>query len=93
MTDRSLKMSSRLLAELLAGKRSIEEVHKLQRWRFKVDPQDNRATLNQFERWLDEGRLPISIKVEPDPDGTDDWVEFEFGEPDPAVSPFRVREK
>ena len=93
MSDCSLKMSSRLLVELLAGKRSIEEVHKLQRWRFKADPQDNRATLNQFERWLDEGRLPISIKVEPDPDGTDDWVEFEFGEPDPAVSPFRVPEK
>jgi hypothetical protein len=90
MSNRSLKISSRLLLELLAGKRSIGEVHKLQHWRFKADPQDNRSTLNQFERWLDEGRLPVAITVERDPEGSDDWVEFEFGDPDPAVSPFKV---
>jgi hypothetical protein len=91
MTDRSLTMSCRLLVELLAGRRSMEEVQRLQRWRFKSDPSDDRSTLNQFERWLDEGRMPKSITIDPDPDGSDDWVTFEFSEPDAAVSPFRVR--
>lgn len=93
MTNRSLTMSSRLLMEVLAGKRSMAEVHKLQRWRFKSDPPNDRDTLNQFELWLDEGRLPTAITVEADPEGTDDWVTFEFGEPDAAISPFRIPDR
>jgi hypothetical protein len=93
MSRSSLKMSSRLLVEVLAGRRSIKELHKFHRWRFPSDPQDNNTMVNPFARWLSEGKLPVSIVVEADPEGTDDWVEFKFGEPDPAVSVFRVPEQ
>lgn len=90
MTDRSLKISSRLLVEVLAGRRPIEELYRFQGWRSIAAPQDDMTMPNPFERWLSEGRLPVEMNVEPDPEGTDDWIEFKFGDPDPAVSRFRV---
>lgn len=90
MSRNSLSMSSRLLVEVLAGRRSCEELNRLQRWRSADEPADNERFLNPFERWLSEGRLPVSIAVEQEPEGTDDTITFKFGDPDAAVSPFRV---
>jgi len=91
MSDRSLTISSRLLMEVLAGRRSHAEMNELQGWRSMNEPSDReRRFFNPFERWLAEGRLPVSITVEYDPDGRDDLVTFKVGEPDVAISPFRV---
>ena len=45
---------------------------------------------NPFLRNLDEGRLITKIEVEKGtPAEDDDWLIFTFGEPDPAMSPYR----
>jgi hypothetical protein len=89
----SVKLSSRMIMEVLAGRRSVEDMHQIQRLRFRSDPQDNFKTLNPFEGALEDGRLPVSIEIEPDPDGSDDWIVFHFGEPDAAVAPFKAPDR
>lgn len=89
-SNNELKMSARLVMEVLAGKRTIEQLHELQRWRSKDAPQDNHTLYNPFERWLDDGQLPIELNIEADPEGTDDMIVFKVGEPDAAISPFRL---
>jgi hypothetical protein len=47
-----------------------------------------------FERHLQQGRMITGIRVEKSEDYTDDdWLTIEFGEPDPAISPFVVKPK
>lgn len=43
---------------------------------------------NFFDLRLKRGELITSATVEHIPDEDDDWITFEFGEPDPAVAPF-----
>lgn len=78
-TDRTFKVSLRVIQELLGGRKdvkSLEVMHGLRR--------------NPFLRNLDEGRLITKIEVEQGtPAEDDDWLIFTFGEPDPAVSPYR----
>ncbi|WP_308516147.1 hypothetical protein [Sphingomonas flavescens] len=93
MSSRSLTISSRLLMEVLAGKRSHAELNSLQRWRSMSEPPDNDRFPNPFERWLAEGRLPVSLSLEQDPDGRDDMITIKVGEPDAAIAPFRVPER
>lgn len=85
MTDRSLKISVRELTELLAGRLTIEEI----RTRYADMPGRNWSFPDHFERWLDEGRLPVDVRIESGGTADDDWIEFEFGDPDPATSAFR----
>jgi len=79
LTDRTFKMSLRTIQELLGAQKDIksfEDMHGLRR--------------NPFLRHLDEGRLITKIEVEKGtPAEDDDWLIFTFGEPDPAVSPYR----
>lgn len=78
MSRKRIKISSRELMELLSGRIGIEKFNNLHEWS------------NPFELRLREGRLPKSISVvQSDDDAADDWIEFEFGDPDPAISPFR----
>jgi hypothetical protein len=77
----NVKMSARMLLELLAGKKSAAEFEQ----EFGMT-----ATENPFRRMLAQGRLISSIKVEHLPEEDDDVVTVEFGEVDPAVAPFRV---
>jgi hypothetical protein len=78
-TDRTFKVSLRIIQELLGGRKdvkSFEVMHGLRR--------------NPFLRNLDEGRLITKIEVEKGtPAEDDDWLIFTFGEPDPAMSPYR----
>jgi len=45
---------------------------------------------NPIRLRLEEGRLPSSITIIPGrEDDSDDWIEFAFGAPDPAIMPFK----
>lgn len=78
-----IKVSARAVLELLAGTQSFEDFASAHGW--------DEGQANFFKLRLDAGQLFRSIRIESlDPDGDDDWLEFEFGPPDPAVSHFRV---
>ena len=48
------------------------------------------AVLGRFLMMLQQGRLPTAVRVcSGGENEDDDWVEIEFGSPDPAISPFR----
>lgn len=89
MSDSSVKISARVLMELLAGEISLDRFNELHDWDGKPDGRGRAGFPNPFRSKLSQGRLPQVIMVEPDADCDDDWVEFKFGPPDPAISPFR----
>ena len=77
MTSRRIKMSARSVLEVLAG---------------RIKPEDfdsaNPDAVQYFARMLEQGRLLVGAKVERVSESDDDWIEFEFSEPDPAISRF-----
>lgn len=82
MSRDSVKISARAVLDLLSGRLTAEQFiadHRFQ----------NR---NIFERMLRDGRPITAARFEPSnlPEDDDDWLVFEFGEPDAAISPFRV---
>ncbi len=88
MEGSKVRIGARELAEILAGRRSIRD----DGIKFPEHRTDDvgRPNLVQamFERKLGEGRLPTSITVlHTGEDDSDDWIEFEFGDTDPAISP------
>ncbi|WP_296434617.1 MULTISPECIES: hypothetical protein [unclassified Rhizobium] len=81
-----ITISARELMEVLAGARTFDD-HD-----FKAAPDDGQkgAIRQFFAIALAEGRLPAKMSVLPSTDDDNDsWVEFEFGEPDAAITPFR----
>ena len=86
MTNNTFKISSRVLHELLAGRISSDRFMELHGW--DASQAGNGFRANLFRRALESGRMIKTIRVEPGGDKDDDWLEFEFGAPDPAVSPF-----
>jgi len=78
----SVKISARQLLEFLAGKQSIED--------FTKDLASDRLP-NPFHQMLEQGRLISSVTIEHHPENDDDTAIIEFGPPDPAVSPFRIK--
>jgi hypothetical protein len=81
-----VKISSRSVLELLAGRISTSELNRAHDWLPELGGASGR--LNPFERCLREGRLISRIGVDAAEDDSDDWLTIEFGEPDPAISPF-----
>jgi hypothetical protein len=81
MTDDEIKISTRGLLELLSGQITQERFLKLHSWA---------PMANLFEAQLNQGRLITSITIENRGERDDDWAVIRFGEPDPAISPFRV---
>jgi len=76
-----IKLSARDLLELLAG--------VLRQDAFEALP--FMARQNPFLNKLRNGQLITAMRIEKaETDSDDDWIVFEFGDPDPAVSPFRV---
>jgi hypothetical protein len=77
-----ITISSRSLAKLLAGKVTQEELY----------PDDGRNISAHafFNRQLKEGRMIVDIAVATNADEDDDWVKVKFGDPDAAISPFKV---
>lgn len=83
MSGNKIKLSSRAIMEVLSGRKSIDEFNADYDWNGNSD---NFRMTNPFENNLLNGRLPVKITVEPSDD--DDWIEFEFGERDAAISDF-----
>lgn len=88
-----IKIGARHLMELLAGRRTVEQFNQEMNFRCSVIPMNSvERTMfpNPFESALASGRLPTRITVEETGEnGRDNVLHIEFGEPDPAVSPFR----
>lgn len=87
MTSHKISVSARELMEVLAGTRTFDDTD------FKVARRGDSARgdlCRAFATALAEGRLPAQVIVLPSTDDDNDtWVEFELGEPDVAISPFR----
>lgn len=86
MTEREIKLSSRSIVELLAGKvdqRKFLEDHRL------VPSKSHPDAPSFFLRQLTEGRMIKEVRIERCSDVDDDWIVLTFGEPDPAISPFK----
>jgi hypothetical protein len=86
-----VKISARSVLELLAGRITASEINEAHDWL----PESGRGSgmLNPFERCLREGRLITRISVDTSEDEADDWLTIEFGESDPAISPFVVHNR
>lgn len=82
MAGPQIKLSSRTLADLLAGRIDQERFFK----EHGSHPFNVRAF---FEKQLAEGRMITELGVESTQEQDDDWIVLRFGEPDPAISPFR----
>ena len=90
MAGSKLRIGSREFAEILAGIRTIQDDGAKY---VNLKPTKDRRP-NIFEatvlRNLQSGRLPKTITVvKTGEDDDDDWIEIEFGDPDPAISPLR----
>jgi hypothetical protein len=83
LTGRSIRMSTKTLLEVLAGRMSIGDFAK----HYSVD---RRAAINPFTQKLQNGQMITVIKIHNQPDQDDDEVTIEFGDPDPALTSFRT---
>jgi hypothetical protein len=72
---------------LLAGTVSQEEFFKAHGF---VKSAENRHALNAFQDAVLNGRLIGNVSFERVENADDDWISFEFGDPDPAVAPFHL---
>ncbi|MDD4617109.1 MAG: hypothetical protein PHW76_08390 [Alphaproteobacteria bacterium] len=88
MGGNKIRISSRELIETLSGLRTLGDNGAKFVTASRKLPQQVNAPQKAFLRNLQQGRLPVSISViKTGEDDNDDWVEFEFGDPDPAISP------
>ena len=77
MGGQSIKMSSRAVMALLSGETSQED--------FLLN---NPHVKERFAKALREGRMLKDARIQSGQPRDDDWIEFNFSEPDPAISPF-----
>ena len=85
---RSIKIPSRALLELLSGKLSYQEW--LEYHDFTRPDLPPHTTRNPFKLATSSFQLFTKVSFEKSDSKDDDWITFEFGEPDPAIAPFRV---
>ncbi len=76
ISNNKIKISSRTLLDVLAGKISYDEF-----------PDEYK---NFFNRKLTEKKLINELEFEKQSENDDDWIIFKFGEQDLAISPFTV---
>jgi len=81
MSQNEIKISARVLLELLAGRISLDE--------FLDVHGRSRGWVPPFEQKVRQGQLLIDAEIQPVPDRDDDWIIFRFGTPDPAIAPLR----
>ena len=81
VSDRKVKISARVVLELLSGKLDFRTFNTIYRI----------SKINPFQRMLEEGRVIVGAEIQPSdrPEDDDEWLEFEFGEPDASISPYR----
>jgi hypothetical protein len=85
MSETKIRISSRLVLELLSGKTPHEEFDHLHGW----DAASETGHSNPLARALDRGAMIDEVTVIPGGDEDDDWLEFHLREADPAITPFR----
>jgi hypothetical protein len=89
MSGNKIRISSRELIEILAGLRTLDDNGAKYISASRSLPRQPNPVQAAFFRQLQQGRLPATISViKTDENDSDDWVEFEFGDSDPAISPF-----
>jgi len=79
--SRDVKLSARILLEILAGERKLEE--------FERDFSLNSGR-NPFRRALAEGRMISDVSVERRANDDDDIITLHFGKKDAAIGPFKI---
>jgi len=78
--DQYMKLSAISVLQLLAGTISYDDFAKAHGF-------ENR---NAFANAVRNGRVIRNCKIESGGEENDDWITFDFGEPDPALAPFAV---
>ena len=73
------KVSARGLLALLAGKTTLEQYRA-----------DHAQGLKLLESMHEQGRTICAASIQPMDYPDDDWIAFEFGEPDPAATAFII---
>ena len=91
MSENRVQVSTREVFELLAGRSTVEEINHT---RDELSDDESIRSPNTLPRlielYLSQGRMPTKISIiKTGDDDSDDWMEFEFGPPDPAITPFR----
>ncbi|MHA4734400.1 hypothetical protein [Ensifer adhaerens] len=90
LSKNSIRIGSRELMEMLAGLRNLDDNGARNVEAARRHPSPPSEAKSAFLRRLLEGRLPTRVEViKTDEDDNDDWIEFEFGEADPSITPFR----
>lgn len=84
MSNNRIKLSSRALLELLAGRKTPADF-------FAAFGDDDISSRNHFDRQRAEGRCITEIKLTRGA-GDDDEIEFVFGPPDAAATAYRLPE-
>ncbi|HXQ27065.1 MAG TPA: hypothetical protein VN822_11700 [Candidatus Acidoferrales bacterium] len=77
MSSHKIKMSARAVLGVLSGQVKQDDFIR-----------DNQSLADHFGRMAAEGRVLADAKIEHVLERDDDWIEFHFSEPDPAVSRF-----
>lgn len=86
MNHNEIKISSRMVTELLAGILSFEKFDTDQQ---KMNIEGNNEIKNFFLRQFREGRAIETISVEKCENKDDDWIKFSYGLSDVAISKYK----
>ena len=86
-----VRISSRALAELLAGK--VDQKEFFEAHGFITSELRAKHAANPFSIAMQRGQLIHGVSIERSVVEDDDWITFEFKGPDPAISPFEVPAK
>ena len=87
---RTVRVPSRSLLSLLSGQMTPSEF--LAPFEDMGAPTQTKKIQNPFQRAVAEGRMITRLRIEPAINENDDWITFEFGDPDPLVSPFVAKQ-
>jgi hypothetical protein len=80
-----IKVSSRMLLELLSGKLKLDDF-----FYYAGIERISGSIPNLFLTSLNEGKLFSDVRIESGNEKDDDWIVFTFGESDSAISPFKI---
>lgn len=90
MSGQRIRLSAREVLEVLAGRRSLQDMNAAHGWSLPGAPAPPNTIVNPFERHLHDSRLASAVSViKTDENDSDDWIKIEFGAPDPAITPFK----
>jgi hypothetical protein len=90
MSGNRIKVSAREVLEVLSGRCTVEEINKKHDEITMGRPSGPNTMPRLMELYLEQGRMPSKITlIKTDENESDNWLEFEFGPPDPAITPFR----